>query len=76
MKESADRFVRLDPQGRDVEGVYLYISAPRTGTNADSPYVDMLLLNGHPMNGPSDAYRSGKNFYRRVNKQYLADLAD
>ena len=71
MKESADRFVRLDLQGRDVEGVYLYISTPRTGTNADSPYVDMLLLNG-----PSDAYRSGKNFYRRVDKQYLADLAD
>lgn len=38
-------------------GVYLYISAPRAGTNADSPYVDMLLLND-----PSDAYRNGKNF--------------
>ena len=29
-----------------------------------------------PARGPSDAYRSGKNFYRRVDKQYLADLAD
>ena len=63
MKESGDRFVRLDLQGRDVEGVYLYISVPRTGTNADSPYVDMLLLNGS-----SDAYPSGKNFYLRVDK--------
>ena len=71
MKESGDRFVRLDLQGRDVEGVYLYISVPRTGTNADSPYVDMLLLNGS-----SDAYPSGKNFYLRVDKQYLANLAD
>jgi hypothetical protein len=55
MKESGDRFVQLDLQGLDIEGAYLYISAPRTGTSADSPYIDMLLLNGS-----SEAYPRGK----------------
>ena len=71
LKESGDRFVPLDLQGHDIEGIYFYISAPRTGTNAGSEHVDMLLLNGS-----SETYPEGKNYYLRVGKQYLAKLVD
>ena len=71
MKESGDRFVSLDLQSKDVEGIYLYVSAPRTGTSPDSAYIDMLLLNGS-----SETYPNGRNHYLRVSKQYLADLVD
>jgi hypothetical protein len=58
-----------DALGRRQESAYLYVTSPRTGAPADSPYVDVLLLNGN-----SDDYPDAPNSYLRIRKEHFANL--
>ena len=70
MNSNAENLVKLDlesPIGeRQVEGIYPYVASPRTGTSAESEFVDILLLNGS-----SDAYPNGSNYYLKISKDYI-----
>jgi hypothetical protein len=63
-KGSAGKFIRL--KGPDIDGIYLYLAAPRGGTDPSEPWVDLLLLNGN-----GDNYPNGKNYYVRISKEAL-----
>jgi hypothetical protein len=70
MDSSAKKMVKLDLDSlvgkRQVEGIYPYVTSPRTGTNETSNFVDILLLNGS-----SDAYPDGSNYYLKISKNYI-----
>ncbi len=67
---TAETMVKLDLESlvgkRQIEGIYLYVASPRTGTRAESEFVDILLLNGS-----SDAYPNGSNYYLKIGKNYI-----
>ncbi len=74
MDGNAEKIVKLDLESlvgkRQVEGIYLYVASPRTGTSAASKFVDILLLNGS-----SDAYPNGSNYYLKIAKDdFLQEL--
>ena len=52
-----------------VEGIYLYLAAPRGGTSASESYIDMLILCGS-----SSSYPNAKNYYVRIPKSELSKL--
>ncbi|PKP41745.1 MAG: hypothetical protein CVT93_07090 [Bacteroidetes bacterium HGW-Bacteroidetes-10] len=52
-----------------VEGIYLYLAAPRGGTSASESYIDMLILCGS-----SNSYPNAKNYYVRISKSELSKL--
>ena len=55
------------PLGEDrVEGIYPYVTSPRTETNAASKFADTLLLNGS-----NDAYPNGPNYYLNIAKDSI-----
>jgi len=70
MDSSAKKMVKLDLESlvgkRQAEGIYPYVTSPRTGTNETSKFVDILLLNGS-----SDAYPNGSNYYLKISKNYI-----
>jgi hypothetical protein len=70
MNSSTKKMVNLDLESlagkRQVEGMYPYIASPRTGTGAASKFVDILLLNGS-----SDAYPNGSNYYLKIAKDSI-----
>jgi len=70
MNSNTEKMVKLDLESlagkRQVEGMYPYVASPRTGTSAASKFVDILLLNGS-----SDAYPNGSNYYLKIGKDYI-----
>ena len=70
MNGSTKKIVKLDLESlagkRQVKGIYPYIASPRTGTSAASKFVDILLLNGS-----SDAYPNGVNYYLKIGKDFI-----
>ena len=69
MDGNAESMVKLDLEslaGKSLEGIYTYVASPRTGTSAASEFVDILLLNGS-----SDAYPNGSNYYLKIGKDYI-----
>jgi len=70
MNGNGENVVKLDLESlvgkRQVEGIYPYVASPRTGTSAASEFVDILLLNGS-----SDAYPNGSNYYLKIGKDYI-----
>ena len=69
MDGNAENIIKLDLEPlteEGVEGIYLYVASPRTGTSANSEFVDILLLNGS-----SDAYPNGPNYYLKIGKDYI-----
>jgi hypothetical protein len=69
MDSNAESMVKLDLESlaeKSLEGIYPYVASPRTGTSAASGFVDILLLNGS-----SDAYPSGPNYYLKISKDYI-----
>jgi hypothetical protein len=70
MNSNTKKMVKLDLESlagkRQVEGMYPYVASPRTGTSAASKFVDILLLNGS-----SDAYPNGSNYYLKIAKDYI-----
>ena len=65
-KGDTGKFTRL--KGPDIDGIYLYLAAPRGGTSADEAYIDLLLLNGNGNN-----YPHGKNYYVRIEKEAIRE---
>lgn len=66
------RWSELDVEGAlggRQDGIYLYATSPRTGAPQDSPYVDMLLLNGN-----ADNYPDARNVYVRIRKAAFTEL--
>jgi len=53
----------------NVDGIYLYLAAPRGGTSASESYIDMLILCGS-----SSSYPNAKNYYVRILKSELSKL--
>jgi hypothetical protein len=53
----------------DIQGIYLYVAGPQSGTSSSSPYLDILLLNGS-----SSSYPDASNYYIRINKSELSKL--
>ena len=69
MNGNAESVVKLDLEslaGKSLEGIYTYVASPRTGTSSASEFVDILLLNGS-----SDAYPNGSNYYLKIGKGYI-----
>ena len=69
MNSNTKKMVKLDLEslvGRQVEGMYPYVASPRTGTSAASEFIDILLLNGS-----SDAYPNGSNYYLKIAKDSI-----
>lgn len=52
-----------------VNGLYIYLSSPRGGTNTSVDYIDLLMLNGN-----SNDYPNAKSYYVRIAKAELAKL--
>jgi len=72
MNSNTKKMVKLDLEslvGRQVEGIYPYVASPRTGTSAASKFVDILLLNGS-----SDAYPNGSNYYLKIAKDSILQV--
>ena len=74
MSGNGENVVKLDlesPTGeRQVVGMYPYVASPRTGTSAASEFIDILFLNGS-----SDAYPNGSNYYLKIAKDdFLQEL--
>ena len=69
MGGDAESMVKLDLEslaGKRLQVVILNVASPKTGTSAASEFVDILLLNGS-----SDAYPSGPNYYLKISKNYI-----
>ncbi len=69
MDGNAKSMIKLDLEslaGKSLEGIYPYVASPKTGTGAASEFVDILLLNGS-----SNAYPSGSNYYLKISKDYI-----
>ena len=69
MDGNTKSMIKLDLEslaGKSLEGIYPYVASPKTGTGAASEFVDILLLNGS-----SDAYPSGSNYYLKISKDYI-----
>ena len=70
MNTKGGNVVKLDlesPVGEfHVEGVRHYVASSRTGTNAASEFVDLLLLNGS-----GDASLNEPNYYLKIAKDYF-----
>ena len=69
MDDSEKKLVNIDLKslsGNFIEGIYLYVNSSRTGTSKASPFVDILLLNGS-----SNAYPNGVNYYLKIGKDFI-----
>ena len=72
MNSNTKKMVKLDLEslvGRQVEGMYPYVASPRTGTSAASEFIDILFLNGS-----SDAYPNGSNYYLKIAKDSILQV--
>ena len=70
MSGNRENVVKLDLESlagkNQIEGIYPYVASPRTGSNAASEFVDVLLLNGS-----SSAHPNGSNYYLKIAKDYF-----
>ena len=69
MNSNTKKIVKLDLEGLadgGRKGMYPYVASPRTGTSAASEFIDILLLNGS-----SDAYPNGSNYYLKIAKDSI-----
>ena len=66
MDSNSKKMINLDIGKNMLEGIYPYISSPRTGTSRESRFVDILLLNGS-----SNSYPDASNYYLKMSKDYI-----
>jgi len=66
---SASLEIPLDEVGDGLDGLYLYVADEGGGSSRDSPFLDVLLLNGNSAN-----YPDAVNAYVRIPVSLLAEL--